>query len=265
MIVGLSRGLEMDEKIDNLGLDTLPEEAVGALSSWWREWYLFVGHRRLGRMLISNRRAEEGGTNSNMPALPKRGKRLTPQEMDALAPAAKEALLKLPDRQVDLIARWWKSRCGKEGHRALGRLLVNHGGRNGAKKEGTPTISPPRQIQIDQSITGIPGHFNCRFTSSELDGAAAFSVTLQGGGLWIVLNKLHPIYPLWAPLADGDLQEKRDLDAVALLLRAWAHTEIIRHGGAAERCAVEAREHWGRMLRDLLHAQSDELTTRANG
>lgn len=247
----------MGDTKDYLGLDALPVDAVATVARWWREWYLFVGHRRLGRMLISNRKADEGGRNSRTPALPKRGTRLTPQEMDAIAPAAKEALLKLPDSQVDPVARWWKGRYGKEGHRTLGRLLIDHGGRNGAKTEGPSTRSPQRQTPTDQSITRIHGYFNCRFTSSELDGAAAFSVKLQGGGLWIVLNKLHPIYPLLAPLADTDPQDNRELDAVALLLRAWAHTEIIR-GGAAERCAVEAREHWGRMLRDLLHAQSDE-------
>jgi hypothetical protein len=252
----------MADKTDYMGLDALPVQAVDSVARWWCEWYLYVGHRRLGRMLISNRNLDVT-RNQQLPTLPKRGTRLTPQEMDAIAPAARRALLNLPERQVAVVAQWWKSHYGKEGHRTLGRLLVTHGRRNGTRQEVPQPASPSRQMQADQTLAEIQGQFICRFTSRELDGPAAFSVTLKGGGLWIVLNKLHPLFPQLEPLANDDLQARRELDLVALLLRAWAQTEIIRNVGASERCAIEAREHWGRMLRDLLHAQADEHAPRA--
>lgn len=45
---------KMDEAAEDAKkeLDSLPKEAVEALSKWWAKWYATAGHKRLGRVLV---------------------------------------------------------------------------------------------------------------------------------------------------------------------------------------------------------------------
>ena len=48
---------EMDNAMDRaqLALAQLSDEAVKTLANWWNQWYGTVGHRRLGRLLLSRK------------------------------------------------------------------------------------------------------------------------------------------------------------------------------------------------------------------
>ena len=51
-------------------LKQLSPDETRALSSWWRNYYLTLGHRKLGRLLLANRRA--ASTSSSRSARPRR-------------------------------------------------------------------------------------------------------------------------------------------------------------------------------------------------
>ena len=51
----------MDDAADKaaIELDKLPTEHVNTVATWWKEWYLKAGHKRLGRALVAKIRQKE--------------------------------------------------------------------------------------------------------------------------------------------------------------------------------------------------------------
>lgn len=48
----------MSEAMDNAAkqaeadLENVPQDAVKSVAAWWKKWYMFAGHKRLGRVLV---------------------------------------------------------------------------------------------------------------------------------------------------------------------------------------------------------------------
>lgn len=109
---------------------------------------------------------------------------------------------------------------------------------------------------VDLGLKYVFGH-------AESSAGAFFSVKPKGGSILITLNTTHPAYEhLMALLEDSaDDEETVDslkarhskaLDALKLLLAAWARYEDEEPDGRRRTAVQEAREDWGRVARQFL-------------
>lgn len=283
--------MEAEAQRAALVLAKLPNAALDTVSTWWKEWFLLVGHRRLGRMIVSYPSlGDELVSTGNVPPRPKAGKivRLTPAEMEAYAPGAAADLAALSAREVQPVADWWKSWYGKAGHKRLGRLIVDISRNKFPNRQQEDSFSPPvpekkpkpkvrltkrEEVGIEPvAVKQPPPPGNAtpsegsgsgllfQFSSDHLDSPAPFTIKVCGGRLSIVLNRAHVIYPQLSGLL-GDVVPGSDLAVTGAMLRAWAKYEFELPPGAPRIRARDARAEWGRSLRSLLLADREDAQT----
>ena len=193
-----------------------------------------------------------------------RNREQLPNPMDSATGQGKIALAAIPEGVVKTMANWWNQWYPLAGHRRLGRLLLTY-------RDSSPT-RPRDQVSVTtirlQPEDDLKAHLTdegLRYTLSEepFDSPAFFDVKETGGEVRIVLNTSHPAFPLIRRALYG--AEANNLRRIpypssgnaemALVLRAWSDVERrLPHGERRVR-AQEAREDWGRVMRDLLMGQ----------
>ena len=90
----------------------------------------------------------------------------------------------------------------------------------------------------------------------DIDGDAFFSVRPKGGKIMIILNINHPVYPKLIELLEKQEDEEQGsdtLDALKLIIMAWARYEDQQPDGEQKNRAQEARADWGRMAKRFLN------------
>lgn len=90
----------------------------------------------------------------------------------------------------------------------------------------------------------------------DIDGDAFFSVRPKGGKIMIILNINHPVYPKLIELLERQEDEKQSsdtLDALKLIIMAWARYEDQQPDGEKKTQAQEARADWGRIAKRFLN------------
>ena len=48
----MSESMDNAAKLAEADLESVPEEHVKSVASWWKKWYMTAGHKRLGRILV---------------------------------------------------------------------------------------------------------------------------------------------------------------------------------------------------------------------
>ncbi|MBE8232640.1 MAG: ATP-binding protein [Endozoicomonadaceae bacterium] len=87
----------------------------------------------------------------------------------------------------------------------------------------------------------------------DIDGDAFFSVRPKGGKIMIILNINHPVYPKLIELLEEQKEKGSDtLDALKLIIMAWARYEDQQPDGDQKGRAQEARADWGRIAKRFL-------------
>ena len=100
-----------------------------------------------------------------------------------------------------------------------------------------------------------------------MDSPSFFELTEVGGELRLLLNSTHPAFRVLKPALCAGLQRSpRDASAVEasedpllLMLLAWADVERQQPYGFRRQRAQQAREDWGRALRDLMVSNDHEV------
>lgn len=90
----------------------------------------------------------------------------------------------------------------------------------------------------------------------DIDGDAFFSVRPKGGKIMIILNINHPVYPKLIELLEKQEDEEQGsdtLDALKLIIMAWARYEDQQPDGEPKNRTQEARADWGRMAKRFLN------------
>lgn len=247
-----------------LKLVEIPADSRLPVAGWWHKWVHHVGHKRLGRALLRYPQRSQVPKGAR-PNLKLSGTvRLTPGEMDSYEPWAAAELPELPVGAVTRMAEWWRTWYPKAGHRRLGRLLLakhrEPRSKRPGKTEGEETSLPSRAMESRGTVVvRSEGVLPCTFDSAEIDCSSPFVIQIQGGLLRIVLNRHHPVYSRLRPLVNG-AKEKRssDLALTATLLQAWAQFEFQAGQGLSGRRVEEARQEWGRALRQILSRTEPE-------
>lgn len=189
--------------------------------------------------------------------------------MDAAGDRAKSALRDIPDDVVKAVADWWSQWYASAGHRRLGRLLLSH---KGASSKSAKVISADKAQSLSPVLEHpLPVKFSgeLRYVLSEasLDSPSFFELTEVGGELRLLLNSTHPAFRVLKPALCAGLQRSlRDARAVEasedpllLMLLAWADVERQQPYGFRRQRAQQAREDWGRALRDLMVSNDHEV------
>ncbi len=92
----------------------------------------------------------------------------------------------------------------------------------------------------------------------DIDGDAFFSVRPKGGKIMIVLNINHPVHPKLIELLEKQEEQNEGsdtLDALKLIIMAWARYEDQQPDGEQKTRAQEARADWGRIAKRFLNNQ----------
>ncbi|MBD2392767.1 ATP-binding protein [Cyanobacterium aponinum FACHB-4101] len=119
----------------------------------------------------------------------------------------------------------------------------------------------PTQAEL-LAATTVDDGLKYTFVEASLDTPAFFSVKPKGGAIIVTLNTRHPAYKnlvevLEENIEDADIDTLRtrltnSLDALKLLLMAWARYEDEQPEGIRKNNAQEARVDWGRLARRFL-------------
>lgn len=119
----------------------------------------------------------------------------------------------------------------------------------------------PTQAEL-LAATTVDDGLKYTFVEAPLDSPAFFSVKPKGGIIILTLNTKHPAYKnlvevLEDNIEDADINTLRtrlanSLDALKLLLMAWARYEDEQPEGIRKQNAQDARIDWGRLARRFL-------------
>jgi len=111
-----------------------------------------------------------------------------------------------------------------------------------------------KEIIQNEVITGLLAStvkeaININYTVCSEDSTAFFKVIEKGSSLNLIINKDHIFYSELIKLKE---QSGKSYDFVLELLAAWAFHETSFHSEHESMILKEARESWGRELRDRL-------------
>lgn len=141
-------------------------------------------------------------------------------------------------------------------------------GNTGASDEGESLSNEDKKNQISKGLedagienagaiaaTIIDDGLKYIIKDGDIDGDAFFSVRPKGGKIMIILNINHPVYPKLIELLEKQEHEGQGsdtLDALKLIIMAWARYEDQQPDGDKKTQAQEARADWGRIAKRFL-------------
>lgn len=116
------------------------------------------------------------------------------------------------------------------------------------------------------AATTVNNDLKYQFIESACDNPAFFSVQPKAGVINVILNTEHPAYEKLVELLEKDVEKADEatlrsrltnsLEALKLLLMAWARYEDEQPEGERKRDIQEARYDWGRIARRFLEQKA---------
>ena len=187
-------------------------------------------------------------------------RKASPEDMDRARDEAAEALARMPQDAVRLVANWWNHWYMKVGHRRLGRLLLTKKSafRSPQKQHvGNGHVAGGSSSDLRARITDLGAHIV--LVEAQLDSSAFFVVDEIAAEIRIILNTNHPAYKTIASALRSSLEQKGDKvdrptqesEILLKLLIGWAEVERHQPPGSRRIHTQMAREDWGRAVRDL--------------
>ena len=185
------------------------------------------------------------------------------EDMDKARDEAAEALARMPQDTVRLMANWWHQWYMKAGHKRLGRLLLTKKqvpSKSRRKRTGRDNLSGDSSGDLRARITDLGSRYVLE--EAHLDSSAFFVIDEVGAEIRIVLNSNHPAHKTIVSAlrhnlnqrngqADGPNEER---DILLQLLIGWAEVERQQPHGSRRNNTQSAREDWGRAVRDLFNS-----------
>ncbi len=112
-----------------------------------------------------------------------------------------------------------------------------------------------REIAVSHVDSGL----KYVFQEGTYDGPSFFSVASKGGAIIVTLNASHPAANyLYGLLESGGDDNSRALDALKVMLCAWARMEDESQSDIIRSRLADMRNDWGRLARDFLHAAFED-------
>jgi hypothetical protein len=113
-----------------------------------------------------------------------------------------------------------------------------------------------KEIALEHVRSGI----KYVFQEASYDGPSFFSVASRGGTIIVNVNTQHPATKYLYELLETEESDPTTtaLEALKLLLCAWARMEDESQGDRQRARLSDMRNDWGRITRDFLHAAHDE-------